>query len=215
MSASALTFTVNGATPPTQAVQVTSSGSGAPIAFTTGVSTTSGGNWLTATPPGGGTPLPVTVGIVAAGLAAGTYQGTVSIASTNATNSPKTVGVTVNVVTPIPPSVPTLNLSSSHLNFTAAAGGTAPSQNVQVTSSDASPQVFTAGTATASGGNWLSAGPGGTTPATETVSVNLTGLSAGTYQGTVTFTSAGASNSPLTLGVTLTVTSQTPPPTGS
>jgi len=211
VSPSSLTFTINGASPPTQAVQVTSGGS--PIAFTTSASTTSGGNWLTAMPSGGNTPLGVTVGIVAAGLPVGTFQGSVSIASTSASNSPQSVPVTVNVVTPVPPAVPTLQLSSSALNFSATVSGTASPQNVNVTTSDGSAVAFTAAT---SGGSWLSASPAaGMTPAPEAISVVLTGLAAGTYHGTVTFTSSAVSNSPVSLPVTLTVAPQTPPPPGA
>jgi hypothetical protein len=211
LSASSLIFNASGATVPTQAVQVTSSGPSIP--FTTSVSTVSGGNWLTATPPGGSTPLPVTVGVNPAGLVVGTYMGTVTIASTGATNSPLTVAVTLNVTVVAPPTPPTLVLSSAALNFTAPVGGTALPKNVQVTSSDSSAVVFTAAAATKSGGNWLSVSPAAaSTPSAEMVSVALTGLAAGTYSGTVTFTSSGASNSPVLLNVTLTVTSTTPPP---
>ena len=215
-SPTSLTFTVNGATPPTQAVQVTSSGS--PIAFTTSVSTTSGGNWLTAIPSGGSTPLPVTVGIAAAGLTSGTYTGSVSITTSSAGISPVSVPVTLNVTTPIPPSVPTLSLGSSGLNFTATVGGTATPQNVEVTTSDGSAVTFNASASvtTPSGGTWLSASPTtGTTPSPEAISVNLNGLAAGTYSGTVTLTSSAVSNSPVSLPVTLTVTTQTPPVTGA
>jgi len=215
-SPTSLTFTVNGATPPTQAVQVTSSGS--PIAFTTSVSTTSGGNWLTAIPSGGSTPLPVTVGIAAAGLTSGTYTGSVSITTSSAGISPVSVPVTLNVTTPIPPSVPTLSLGSSGLNFTATVGGTATPQNVEVATSDGSAVTFNASASvtTPSGGTWLSASPTtGTTPSPEAISVNLNGLAAGTYNGTVTLTSSAVSNSPVSLPVTLTVTTQTPPVTGA
>jgi hypothetical protein len=215
LSATALTFTYGGgAAPATQAVQVTSSG--APIPFVTSVSTTGGGNWLTATPPGGNTPLGLTVGANPAGLVVGTYTGTVTLTSTGATNSPQTVAVTFNVTAVTPPALPTLKLSSTALNFTAPVGGAAAPQNVQVTSSDSSAVVFTAAAATTSGGNWLSVSPSaGSTPSAEAISVALTGLAAGTYSGTVTFTSSGASNSPVTAKVTLTVTSTTPPPVPS
>lgn len=116
-----------------------------------------------------------------------------------------------------PPPSPTLNLSPTSLTFSAAAGGTAPSQNVQVTTSNGSAATFSAAAAvtTPSGGTWLSIGSTtGTTPATESVSVNTTGLAAGTYNGSVMFTSSALSNSPVTLPVTLTVGSSTPPPTG-
>jgi hypothetical protein len=213
LSTASLTFTYNGAAAPSQPVQVTSSG--APIPVTTSVSTTSGGNWLTATPPGGSTPLPVTVSVNPAGLAVGTYTGTVTIASTGATNSPQTVAVTFNVTAVTPPTLPTLVLSSASLSFTAPVGGTAVPKNVQVTSSGSN-VMFTAAAATKSGGNWLSVSPtSASTPSAEMISVALTGLTAGTYSGTVTFTSSGASNSPVLLSVTLTVTSTTPPPTSS
>jgi hypothetical protein len=42
----------------------------------------------------------------------------------------------------------------------------------------------------------------------------MTGLAAGTYTGSVTVTAAGASGSPATIPVTLTVSPTTPPPTG-
>ena len=214
LSTASLTFTYNGTAAPSQAVQVTSSG--APIPVTTSVSTTSGGNWLTATPPGGSTPLPVTVSVNPAGLVTGTYMGTVTIASTGATNSPQTVAVTFNVTAVTPPTLPTLVLSSPSLSFTAPMGGTAVPKNVQVTSSDSSAVMFTAAATTKQGGSWLSVSPtSGSTPSAEMISASLTGLAAGTYSGTVTFTSSGASNSPVLLGVTLTVTSTTPPPTTS
>jgi hypothetical protein len=76
--------------------------------------------------------------------------------------------------------------------------------------------MFTAAAGTKSGGSWLSVSPtSANTPSAEMISVALTGLAAGTYSGTVTFTSSGASNSPVMLSVTLTVTSTTPPPTAS
>ena len=62
-------------------------------------------------------------------------------------------------------------------------------------------------TVSASGGTWLAVTPAsGTTPGSVSVSVNTTGLEAGTYSGSVTITSSGASNSPRTVQVTLAVT---------
>jgi len=212
VSPTSLTFTVNGAAPPTQSIQVTSGGS--PIAFTTSVSTTSGGNWLTVLPPGANTPASATVSVVATGLATGTYHGTVAFTSAGASNSPLAVPVSLDITAPIPQSLPTLNLSSAGLNFSAPAGGIAASQDPEVTASDGSAVTFNAASSTTSGGNWLSASPAsGSTPSSEAVSVSLNGLAAGTYHGTVTFTSSGVSNSPISLPVTLTVTASTPPST--
>ncbi len=209
LSTSSLTFTSSGAAPPAQQVLVVSTG--APIAVITSLSTNSGGLWLTATPSGGNTPLVVTVRANPAGLTVGTYTGTIFVLSPSATNGPLTVSVTFTLTAAPAPASPALVLSASSLTFSAAVGGTAASKTVQVTSSGGSPLAFAAAVSTASGANWLSASPAsGATPAAETISVDLTGLAAGTDQGTVTFTSSGASNSPLALGVTLTVSSQAP-----
>jgi hypothetical protein len=70
---------VGGANPLPQIVTITSTTSSA-ISFTQAVSTTSGGAWLSVSPCNPyscTTPYPVTVGVSAAGLAAGTYQGQV------------------------------------------------------------------------------------------------------------------------------------------
>jgi hypothetical protein len=81
VSVPALSFTmpVGGANPLPQIVTITSTTSSA-ISFTQAVSTTSGGAWLSVSPCNPyscTTPYPVTVGVSAAGLAAGTYQGQV------------------------------------------------------------------------------------------------------------------------------------------
>lgn len=214
VSPTSLTFTVNGAEPADQTISVTSGGS--PVAVTASSATTpAGGTWLTIMPPGGNTPLTETVHIVATGLAAGTYNGSVSFTSFGASNSPLSVPVTLNVTTPIPTAgPPTLNLSSTGLTFTATVGGTAPpAQNVSVTASDGSAVTFTDSAATTSGGNWLSVTPAtGTTPGTEAISVAPPSTAAGTYHGTVTFTSSAVANSPVTLPVTLTLSLQSPVP---
>ena len=209
-----LSFTVNAAEPADQTISVTSSGSA--IAVTASSATTpTGGSWLSIMPPGGNTPLTETVHIVATGLAAGTYNGSVSFASTGASNSPVSVPVTLTVTNPIPVSVPTLDLNSGGLNFTATAGGTASPQSVMVTTSTGSAVTFNV--APTSTGNWLTVGGStgtstGTTPVSESIGVVLTGLAANTYTGSVTFTSSGVSNTTVTLPVTLTVNSSTPPP---
>ena len=58
---------------------------------------------------------------------------------------------------------------------------------------------------------WLSVSPvSGTGAAALSVSTNTAGLAAGTYTGTVTVTAAGATGSPKTVAVTLTVNPATP-----
>ncbi len=103
-------------------------------------------------------------------------------------------------------SVAFASVSAATLSFTAQPGSTAPpSQSVTLTSSSGS--VNFAAFATSSPGNWLSLNPtsGNSTPATFSVSVNPTGLSGGTYSGSITINVPSAANSPLNIPVTLTI----------
>jgi uncharacterized protein (TIGR03437 family) len=85
-------------------------------------------------------------------------------------------------------------------------GATAPATQTVSLSSSGTPLAFTAAATTTSGGGWLSATPAsGTSGTAVTIGVNPAGLTAGTYSGAVTITAPGASNSPQTVVVTLTV----------
>jgi glucose/arabinose dehydrogenase len=66
--------------------------------------------WLSATPSSGAAPSTVSVSVDISGLAAGTYDGTVTITSTGATGSPKNVPVTLSVTSP-PAAWPQISLS--------------------------------------------------------------------------------------------------------
>src|SRR5205807_6083114 len=54
---------------------------------------------------------------------------------------------------------------------------------------------------------------GSTAPGTLTASVNMAGLTTGTYNATITVTASGATNTPQTVPVSLTVTAAPVPPT--
>jgi uncharacterized protein (TIGR03437 family) len=97
------------------------------------------------------------------------------------------------------------------MNYAYETGGSLPQgQAVIVTAT--SPTTFSAA---ASGGGWLSVTPtSGSTPANLGVSVNPTGLNPGTYNGSVTITAPGASNSPQNIAVTLIVGPNGPQITG-
>lgn len=109
--------------PPAQQIQLASSG--APINFT--ATTTSTGNWLAVSPgqgttqAQGGQPTLLTLSVNPAGLTPGTYQGTIRIESTNASNSPQTVNVTLVVTAAAIPS----NLTITHA-ATGIAGPVSP-----------------------------------------------------------------------------------------
>jgi len=188
-------FTTGGSTPLSQTIGVSSSGSA--LTYTVSASTATGGSWLTAT-GSGTTPGNISVSVNPGSLATGTYNGTVSIASSGASNSPKTVPVTLTVT-----AAPTLNTSPTSLSFSYQVGGTTPAaQNVSLSSIGTALSYTAATSAT-----WLLVTPAsGSTPGSLSVSVNSTGLAAGTYTGNITVTSAGASNNPKTIPVTLTVT---------
>jgi len=124
----------------------------------------------------------------------GNYSGTVTITATGY----NTQTVNVNLVVSNLPAITATSLQP----FTYTLGGKAPAAQM-VTITGGSNLAFTAA---ASGGSWLSVTPtSGTTPGTLTVSVNITNLAPANYTGAIMVTSSGASNSPLSIPVTLTV----------
>jgi hypothetical protein len=193
-------FQIGGSTPAAQSVAATSSTSAA-IPYTATTSTT----WLTTT-GSGTTPGSISLSVKPTGLTAGTYTGSVSVAGTGASNTPVSIPVTLNVTAAT--TNPTINLTPSSLSFTYATGGTAPgAKTLSLASSTGSALSYTA---VASGGSWLTLGTSsGSTPGSLSVSVNPASMAAGTYNGTITVASSGASNSPQSVPVTLTVTSAT------
>jgi uncharacterized protein (TIGR03437 family) len=104
---------------------------------------------------------------------------------------------------------PTISASPSSLTFAVQLGNTTSvlSQSITLSTTGAS-LPYTASAATTNGVNFLNlSGTSGSIPGVLTVSlVNYAQLGAGTYSGTVTI-NAAASNNPLTIPVTLTVTS--------
>jgi len=199
VSPTSLTYTyqIGGSAPAAQLVALTSSGNA--LNYTTATSAT----WLSAIPTSGTTPSNLSVSVNPSGLAAGTYMGNVTVTSSGASNSPKTIPVTLTVTAA--PS-PTLTASPLSLSFSYQSGGATPAgQTVNVTGTSA--LSYTAATSAA----WLSATPAsGNTPGSLSVSINPSGLAAGTYTGTVTITASGASNSPQKVAVTLAVTGAPP-----
>ncbi|HEX5082318.1 MAG TPA: S8 family serine peptidase [Blastocatellia bacterium] len=104
-----------------------------------------------------------------------------------------------------PSTQPTIGVNPGSLSFTATAGGANPaSQTVSITNLGAGTLNWTA----ADNASWLTVSPtSGVAPSTLTASVNVSGLAAGTYTGTITISATGATNSPVSVPVTLTVNS--------
>jgi hypothetical protein len=186
--------------PPAQVCfMLTSASSGAN--FSASASTASGDNWLAVTPAAGVTPANVCISSAPQGLPLGNYSGTVTI--TGATATPLTISVTLAVA-----NGPLLSVNPTLLSFMLEAGGSPPSaQSVSVTSDVPSSGVpLAASASTATGGNWLAVSPAqSSTPGTFAVSIKPVTLVPGVYTGSVVITSSTASNSPVTIPVTLTV----------
>jgi len=176
--------------------------------WTAEATTVSGGNWLLTTSTTGGTPATVNAQVSVIGLAKGTYQGAITITAAGAANSPQLINVTLNIADP-----PVIQVSAPTLTFSAPQGGANPSaQTFAVNNTGGGVLNFQASVSTVNGGNWLSVSPAsGTAPATLTVTASLTPggtpLAAGTYTGAVQISAAGATNTPQTVRITLTVTS--------
>jgi hypothetical protein len=192
-------YQISGTAPAAQNVKVTSTGAALNYAVTT-----SGGSWLSASPATATSPGTEIVSVDPTGLSAGTYNGTVSVSSTGAANSPQVVAVTLTVTNA---TLPNLKLSPASLTYSYQIGGSVPvAQNLAVTSTS-TVLGYIVTPFTTLGGNWLTATPAnGTTPGSELVGINPSGLTVGTYTGTVSVAAIGAGNSPQSVPVTLTVT---------
>jgi uncharacterized protein (TIGR03437 family) len=190
-------FQTPGTAPPSQTLTVTS---GDPsLVVTASTDTSSGGNWLSIA-GGGNIPAVFSISANPGTLSPGTYNGTVTLSAPNAGNSPLIIPVTLVVA-----AAPILSSSPSQLFFSYQIGNTPPSGTpIQITSSQGA-LTFQASATTSSGGAWLLSSTGATTPGTVTITVDPTGLAAGTYTGSVLIAAATAGNSPLTIPVTFTV----------
>jgi uncharacterized protein (TIGR03437 family) len=191
-------YTVGGSVPTLPTVAITTNGS-SPL---TGVSVSTSTPWLSVSENSATTPATMTVSLVQANIptTAGPYTGSITIASTVPGVSPLNYPVFLTVS-----AQPTISAAPTTMSFTGQVNGSNPvAQILSVTSTNGSVS-FTA--AAASTGGWLSvSSPSGPTNTTVQVSVNTKGLAVGPYSGTVTITSPGATGSPITIPISLTVT---------
>jgi hypothetical protein len=222
LSSSTIAFAAAlGENSPSQTIQITNTGTGTLTGLSTSV-TYQGSviGWLSTSLSGASAPATLTLTASASTLSAGSYNATISVASSvsGVTNSPQDIVVSL-IVSP-EPTAPTITISSPTASFAAIAGGVNPSnQTVQVTNGGAGALsglavgTITYGAAQPTG--WLAAALDVTTaPATLTLSVTTGALAAGTYTATVpvSSTSSGVTNSPRTVSVAFTVSSAPIPP---
>jgi len=154
--------------------------------------------WVTLGTSSGIAPGSMAIIVDPTGLAAGTYNATVTISDTGSSDT-----ATVNVMLTV--SSPAFSLSSASLTFNGVSGGTVAPQNVSIAVNNGDTVSWTA----VPGSAWLSATPSGTTPGTVVVGVDSSvgPLAAGTYNSTVSL-SGTSGGQPLntTINVQFTVT---------
>jgi uncharacterized protein (TIGR03437 family) len=162
--------------------------------------------WLNVSTPSGTGPATLTISTNITGLSAGTYTGAILVAATGASNTPQTINVTLTITVAAPS--PAIALNPAALAFTAQQGGANPAnQTVTLLNSGGGTLNWTA---SVTSGAWLTVSPAsGTGAATLAIAANIAGLSSGSYSGTIQVAAAGASNTPQTVAVTLTVVQAT------
>ena len=193
--------TSGGATPASQAVNITSSLPGLAFSVSTSVA------WLTVSQSNGAAPASLQITANPAQLPAGSATGSVTISASNGVTA--TVNVTFSVTAALPA---TLGVSVPNVSFAVTQGASSVSSQVNVLNQGGGSLSYGVTSVTATGGNWLAVSPssGSATPSAAgsfTVTANPAGLAAGTYSGSVVVISPSGTTSqnklvPVTLAVT-------------
>jgi len=204
-----LTFTAveGGSTPANEMLEVWNSGIDT-ISWTL----SDDAEWLGENPTSGsstGEHDTVAVSVDITGMAAGDYSASITITAPGVSNSPQTVPVSLH----ISPPAPEISFSPESLTFTAGEGGsTHANEMLEVWNSG----IGTLNWSLSDDAAWLSENPttGSSTGEHDTVavSVDIAGMSVGDYSANITITAPGASNSPQTIPVSLSVGEISPPP---
>jgi hypothetical protein len=159
--------------------------------------------WLTLSPTAGsstGETDTVTLSADTSGMSAGSYPATITISVAGATNTPQTVPVDLHIYE----CEPTICHSPSSFSFNANEGGASPN--------DQTLSIWNCGPGdldwqVSDNAGWLTLSPtaGSSTGETDmvTLSVDTSGMSAGSYPATIAISAAGATNTPQTVPVSL------------
>lgn len=173
--------------------------------------------WLNITPRSGSlsasntSGTEITVALNTAALDNGVYSALIPFRSSTARNSPQYLSVTYHVVRPTAGAVP--RITNYGMTFTAPVGSTNNLQKSISLSNTGGGSLTTQFTTTTTTGNWVNVLPTSVVatsaaPTTIQVTVNPTGLRAGTYRGTITASFPG--RSPQTVDVALIITELDP-----
>jgi uncharacterized protein (TIGR03437 family) len=178
---------------------------GSVVSFTAAASVTSG-TWLRLDHTSGTTPGTLNVAVDPANLSVATYSGQITI------SSPGLVSAVVIPITFKVTAVASAAASPGSFSFTQVVGGAAPANQSLALTSTNGVLSFAISTSTNDMGGWLTMNQyEGYTPANLAVKVSGGNLPAGTYHGTITVNVPGATNNPLSIPVTLTMTPTSTP----
>jgi uncharacterized protein (TIGR03437 family) len=139
-ASAAFSYIIGAANPPAQTVQVTSSGTN--TALTIAASTKDGAAWLSAAPATGTAPASITIQVSPAGLAAGNYSGTVTVASSSAATL--SIPVTLTVTSIPAPVITAIGNAASY-----AVGAVSPGENIVIFGTNIGPTPLVSGQLTA------------------------------------------------------------------
>jgi uncharacterized protein (TIGR03437 family) len=200
VSPSQLTFTQAQGGPLPDSQTLTLSNSGGSPTFTAQVSPDVCKTLLSLSPASGAATGKVTVSMLQNNASVQTFNCQINFSFQNAATQSATVPVTVNITQPR-----TLSVSPTSLAFAYQITQAQPaSQKITLSSTGGAVQFSVAATSTPTG--WLSVDTSsGTTPKDVNVSVNPTGLTAGTYNGQISISAPGVLTTPLVVPVTFTV----------
>jgi uncharacterized protein (TIGR03437 family) len=196
--------------PPAQTVSITSN-STTPVNYTLAATTSNGGPWLLLSSTQGSTNSSVSVTVNPAGLAPGSYTGTITVNPTVSGIQSVTINIGLSVG-----AQPTLNVTPTSMSFQFQSGTTSlPPQQVLTLATTTGTANFAVSASTLAGGPWLvpsvTQGVASSTPQQIGVNVspNIAGLPQGSYNGQITITAQGVSNTVVNIPVTLLI-SQNP-----
>ncbi len=205
LSATSLNFgaVAGSGNPAAQSISVTNSGNGSLAGLAVGSITYGPGpsGWLSATASATTAPMTITVQPTIGSLAAGTYDATVNVTSTNATNSPHQFTVQLVVTAPQPTNSIVVTPGTIRLSMQARAPSTRTTTAQITNGGSGSLTGLSVGSPVySSGSGWLSVSLGGTsTPTAMTLRGSTRTLGPGVYQATVALSATAAATVPLTI----------------
>ena len=200
VSQTSLTFSASqgGIVPAAQQVNLASFVPGLPF------TATSSAPWLSVSVSSGSIPVILQVVADPTNLQAGSYTGTITVATPNATPAMTVVSVSFTVQ---PTQPPQMTIGSPRESFGGFQGGTAQTAQLQISNSGGGVVMFSAAATTVDGASWLSVTPASASatpsaPSLLTVTADPGSLVPGTYTGAINITTAGVTTAvPVTLSV--------------